>query len=235
MLFGTAARLAEQFRLVCLHYVEGGEVSYAALARTVADCVASLDCGPVVLLAESFGGAVALQTALDHGDRVAALMVVNSFARYPKRFGLACTRLVAPILHPFFRPLRNTFGVAALFGAYRDPELMAAFRARAGSGMGRAYRQRLRMIQRLDLLPRLGEVEQPVALLAAERDRVVPSVRCGRVMQERLPNATLDLLAGAGHLVLPIDALGWGDRLTALWQRAMPGDRAAPVDRSGGA
>ena len=227
LLFATADDLARHYRLVCLRYEADGEASYSGLAGSIVECLSSLGgTEPPVLLAESFGGAVALQTALDHRERVGALMIVNSFARYPKQFGLACTRLAAPLLHPVFRLLRNWFGVSALFGPRRDPELVQAFRSREGGGMDTAYRQRLAMIRGLDLLPRLGEVTLPVALLAADRDRVVPSVRCGRVMATRLPDATFEVLEDAGHLVLPIASFGWITRIDALLARVAKARRS---------
>lgn len=61
------------------------------------------------------------------------------------------------------------------------------------------YRNRLRMLRDYDVRPRLHEIRAPTLLIAAEEDRLVPSVEQARRMAARIPDATLVLLAGHGH------------------------------------
>ena len=76
------------------------------------------------------------------------------------------------------------------------------------------------MIAGLDLLPRLSELRIPVALVAADRDRIVPSVPCAQEMAAHLPDVTLEVVPGGGHLILPLAAQPWQERLDALAERA---------------
>jgi len=225
LLLGTAARLAQRMRLVRLRYEPDGEDTYGALARGIGEILDGLGDGPgegrAVLLAESFGVGVALQTALERPDRVAALALVNGFARYPSRGRLGLARLLAPFaVRPLFRSFRGSFGPWALFGPRREPGVVREFREAGGVQFDGAYRRRLSMIHRLDLLPRLEEVRQPVALFAADADLIVASVRAAREMEHRLPDATLEILPRAGHLVLPLADEPWAARLEVLRERA---------------
>ena len=51
-------------------------------------------------------------------------------------------------------------------------------------------------------------------------DRIVPSVPCLTEIAERLPNATLEVVPGGGHLLLPLASQPWQERLENLQQRA---------------
>src|SRR5262249_27463815 len=64
----------------------------------------------------------------------------------------------------------------------------------------RGFGYRMRLIQGLDLRPRLGEVRTPTLVVASPNDKVVPC-RAGRRAARRLPNARL-LLARVGHAAL---------------------------------
>jgi len=47
--------------------------------------------------------------------------------------------------------------------------------------------------------PRLGEVKHPALVITGSDDRVVPPANSER-LAEKLPNAQLEILDGAGHL-----------------------------------
>ena len=211
MLLGTADRLEQAFRLVRIRYEPDGEDTYPFLAQSVDDVVANLGLDRVLVLCESFGGGVALQWALDHPERVAGVLIVNSFAYHSWRVRLQLACWVAPLLRgPIFRVARRFASPQALFGNRNSPELRESFQhVGGGQGMDDAYCRRLRMIQGLDLRPRLPELTQPLAIVASDSDRIVPSLAAAHVMHELAPNTTLELLPGAGHIVLPLEDEPW--------------------------
>lgn len=224
LLLGTAARLAERFTLLRLCYRPSGEDSYAALARSIDALLEERGAGRVLLLAESFGVAVALQLALDFPDRVAALALVNGFAHHPWRLRLLCSQVGAPLLQgAFFRVCRRIVSPAALLGPRDVPEVRARFLASGGVALDPAYRRRLSMIRGLDLRPRLGELRAPLALFASDQDRIVPALRAAQEIAARVPHATLEVLGRAGHLVLPLPEEPWLARLQELALRSAPG------------
>ncbi|MEW6071481.1 MAG: alpha/beta fold hydrolase [Planctomycetota bacterium] len=225
-LLGTAARIAARFRLARLAYTAeippppGGD-TYSGLARSVLAGLDEAGFDRPLVLTESFGGAVALQLALDAPERVAGLLIVNSFAHYAWRRRLAVSRLIAPLLPaPLVRALRPVVAPRAFFHPRRDPAARRAFLATPPAAFDAGYRRRLRMIRELDLRPRLAEIRAPVALFASDRDRIVAAVPAATVLQEGLPDARLEILSGAGHLVLPLAAEPWPERLQELAGRA---------------
>jgi pimeloyl-ACP methyl ester carboxylesterase len=223
-LFETAGRLAQRFRLLRLAYgLDGpaGEDDYGRLAESIARRLDEAGVERALLLAESFGVGLALRVALDHPARVAGLVLVNGFAHFRRRVNLACTIAVARSCpEPLFRLGRHLFAPRALLGPRWNPDVVRVFRALAREGFDEGYRRRLTMIRELDLRPRLGEIEVPVALFASDRDRVVDAVRANRLMLERLPDARLEILERAGHVVLPLAEEPWVERAVTLAARA---------------
>jgi len=220
MLLGTGERLARRLRLVRLCYLPEEADTYARLARSIDTLLDGMGLERVVVLSESFGGAVALQLALDHPARVAALAIVNGFAYHPWRARLWLSRLGSPLLpRPLFRLCRRTVSPGTLFGPRISQELREAFLATDGIGLDAAYRARLRMILRLDLRLRLAGLEAPLALYASAADRIVPAVRAANEIRTRVPHATLEVLPRAGHLALPLPDEPWPERMAELAAR----------------
>jgi pimeloyl-ACP methyl ester carboxylesterase len=221
-LLGQAEVLAQRLRLLRLRH-EGADPDrdgYQAMADDVVEVIAGAGIGRALLLAESFGGGIALQAALDHADRVAGLALVNTFPRFGHRTRLALTRAFAPLVpQPVFRRARQRFAAWSLFGRHRDPDAIRRFRSVPASRFDGAYRRRLQMIATLDLRSRLPQIRQPVALFAGTDDRVVDSVRQARAMAALLPDATVEIIDGGGHLILPLD-LPWTDWFLRLAERA---------------
>ena len=232
LLLGTADRLAERFRLVRLGFVTSGPPppagdDYASLARSVARCLDEARIERALVVSESFGGAVAFQLALDAPERVAALAVVNSFARYDRPWKALLSRELLRLTPKFAYDIgRTLFAPTVILGPRRDPVAAKAFRSAPLLGLDDGYLRRLTMIARVDLLDRLGEVHQPVALFASNRDRIVRSVAAARAMAERLPDVTLEILPGGGHGALPLSAEPWLARMEDLLARCEEGPRS---------
>ena len=222
LLLGLGERLRQRFRLLRLRYETAGPRPaggdrYEDLARSVDAVLEARAAGRVLLLTESFGGAVALALALEFPERVAGLAIVNGFARFHGKGRLVLARCLAPLLpDPLFQIGRSVLAPMGLFGARRDERALADFRALRGARFDAAYRRRLAMIRRVDLLPRLGEVRSPVFLYASDRDRVVDAVPAAREMLAALPDGRLTILERAGHLVLPLREEPWLERLVEL-------------------
>ena len=225
-LFGTATHLARRFRLVRLRYESEAEetctaAGYGELALSVAHRIEEAALERPILLAESFGAALALRTAIDHPERVRALALVNGFAHYDQRLRVRLGAGLARFLHPRLFDLGRRFLVPrALFGPRNSPEVRRAFFALPGGRLDRGYRCRLAMIADLDLRPELGRIPHPVRLFVSDRDRIVPAARAARVLQAGLANARTEPLVNAGHVMLPFESERWVERLSDL-QRSL--------------
>ncbi len=203
-------RLNAEFAVRCVSYPQDDTHTYSDLVNL--GIRALEETGPGVLLAESFGGAIALMVALERPDLVRRLVLVNTFARYPRRFFIDVAGLVGPWLprkpsHPATRSLRGFF----FFGPSIPKDEQDAWWDRTADVPMRAYGHRMRLLRDLDLLPRLGEVQTPAVVFTSPNDWVVPAP-AGRLLARRLPRAKLLPPISAGHAAMidpRVDVAAW--------------------------
>jgi pimeloyl-ACP methyl ester carboxylesterase len=222
------------YRVNCVSYPQDRFTTYEELADLGAERIRAGG-RPAVVLAESFGGAVALTLALRHPELVERLVLVNTFAWFPSRLFILLGATFGPYLPARPSPPRSR-GLRGWF--FFAPEIPAAERDewwnRTSDVPMRGFGYRMRLIHGLDLRPRLGEVRQPALVLAAPNDRVVPC-RAGRDLARRLPAARL-LEPRVGHAALihpSIDvarllaeATHWPARSTADTSATRPAGRS---------
>jgi pimeloyl-ACP methyl ester carboxylesterase len=166
-----------------------------------------------IVLGESFGGAISLMMALTFPENVSALMILNSF--------------------PYFAPqLRLRLAIAGLrmipWGAMQMVRRVTAFRlhsrhthraeikrflALTARATRAGYINRLQILKAYDLRSRLHEIRCPTLFIAADQDHLVPSVAQARYMAKRVPNATVRVLSGHGHICLIAPDLDLADIL----------------------
>ncbi len=221
LLQNTAGQLEESFRLIRVRYslgVSSQHHTYSHLAGSLIETVSLRGIDRMSLLAESFGGAVAVRAALDFPDRIQSLALVNSFPYFGRRFQLALSRASARFTPAWMLKVgRRTIAPFFLFGSRANPEAIATFKGTGKNwSLGEGYRVRLRMIQGLDLREELPNVRQPVLLFAGARDRIVNSVNQARSMDRLLANSHVDIIEDGGHLILPVVDLDWPTRLQPL-------------------
>lgn len=157
---------------------------------------------PAVIVGESFGGTVAMSLALERPELVRALVVINSFPRF-----LPQHRLRLAIRGVYLFPwkamtLVRRLTAARLHSHYTHREEIHRFLDLTKATTRRGYVNRLRILRQYDIRSRLPEISVPTLLLAAEEDHLVPSVQQAQYMTERIPGATVRVLAGHGHICL---------------------------------
>lgn len=210
-------RLNAEFALRCVSYPQDDRHTYADLVRLGVRALE--ETGPGALLAESFGGAVALMIALERPDLVRRLVLVNTFAHYPRRLFIDVAGLFGPWLpmkpsNPASRPLRGWF----FFGPGTPKVDRDAWWEKTADVPMRVYGHRCRLLRDVDLRPRLGAVRAPAVVFVSPNDRVVPAA-AGRLLARRLPRARLiETPAGHASLIDPrVDVAAWlGDE--SLWR-----------------
>ncbi|MEX1024845.1 MAG: alpha/beta hydrolase [Planctomycetota bacterium] len=225
MLLDTRERLARHFRLGCLRFrlneARDPAGAYAALAASIVTRLDEEHFERPLILAESFGVAVALRLALDHPERVRGLALVNGFARYPNPVRLRIGRCVARGLPDRLFRLGRRVAVQFVFLSPRhDPDVLRRFSEIERLRMDAGYRFRMAMIQSVDLVPELQRIDCPTVVFASDSDRIVPSLATGEELVARIPDARLERISHAGHLVLPFPEEPWVERLEALDRRA---------------
>jgi pimeloyl-ACP methyl ester carboxylesterase len=191
--------LYESHNVHCVSYPQDRPATYADLASLG---IAHLEkTGPGVVLAESFGGAVALTLALLRPDLVRRLVLINTFAYFPARLLIH----LAAWAGRFFPPRPSTPASRGLRGPFFfAPDIPAEERQqwweRTGGVPMQAFGFRLNLIAGLDLRSKLSSIRIPALVLAAPNDRLVPS-RAGRELARLLPSAHL-IKVRAGHAAL---------------------------------
>jgi pyruvate dehydrogenase E2 component (dihydrolipoamide acetyltransferase) len=204
--------LAEQHRVVALDLPGHGksskpeasdfDYSLASLAKTVAQAVETLKLKQPIVVGHSLGGAVAMQLALDLGDRIGGLVLIDS-AGLGREIGSELRSLMAGeagsstargLLSLFYHDQRLVLdrGVEEMAAAQTQPGAWAAQQAVANAAFSDDGQQ-------FDLPEQLGEVNQPVLIVWGEHDRVIPAAHGAQAI-EKLPDALLKLIPDVGHV-----------------------------------
>ncbi|MGH8995009.1 MAG: alpha/beta fold hydrolase [Acidimicrobiales bacterium] len=162
-----------------------GSAEYAELVAQVFGDMAT----PVVILAHSFGGRIAVRLAASHPEAVAALVLT----------GVPLLRSAKSRRPPLsFRAARSAHGIGILSDAR-----MERFRQRYGSTDYRAAEGVMRgVLVRLvneDYTDTLKSIHCPVTLVWGDDDDVAPTALAEQVVGV-FEDGRLELISGAGHL-----------------------------------
>jgi pimeloyl-ACP methyl ester carboxylesterase len=183
-------------------------------ANIAAGVIDALELKRPVVIAHSYGGAVALRLALDHGDRIGGLVLIAPVAySWPGGVSWHLHWSVNPLVGGLFnRVLTRPFvkaaarsGTIAAFAPSKMPEgyiesagVLRAVRPAAMYANGRDVTSlNNEVIAQQNRYPALS---MPVAILVGDGDTVVnPGIHSLRLAQT-LPNARIEVLSGVGHL-----------------------------------
>jgi len=194
------------------------EKSYSVASYALRDDAASLDvladdlrriielAAPsekrAIVMGESFGGAVALTTALRYPEHVSRLVILNSFPHFTPQFRLRLA--IAGVSVIPWGAMGMVRFVTSLF--LPSPHIHRAelqkFRNLTVRTTRQGYKNRLQLLRVYDVRERLGDICCPTLFLAADKDNLVPSVAQARLMSERVPCSTVRILSGHGHVCL---------------------------------
>jgi pimeloyl-ACP methyl ester carboxylesterase len=155
-----------------------------------------------IVIGESFGGTLAMSLALARPERVAGLVVLNSFAHFTPQFRLHLALWGLRALPWGMMPLVRRATASRLHSAHTHADEVRQFMRVTTAATREGYLNRLRALTRYDIRDRLHELRMPTLFLAAERDHLVPSVTQARFMAARVPNAQVRVLDGHGHICL---------------------------------
>ncbi len=170
------------------------------------DMVAVLDavgCGPAHIVGSSTGGAIAQQMAVDHGDHVQSIAIVDSWARADDYFTHQFQTRKQLLLETDSR----TYAAASalvLFSAEFIRDSMDTVRSWIEISSSKApepelFAKRIDMIMAFDVLDRLPEIDVPTLVIVGSGDTCTPPYFSDQ-LAEQIPGAVLEILDG-GHLI----------------------------------
>ncbi|MBZ5559973.1 MAG: alpha/beta hydrolase [Acidobacteriia bacterium] len=194
---------------------ENFDVLAADLARVV-DIVAPAERRAIVV-GESFGGAVALTFALAHPERIAALVILNSFPHFTPQFQLRLAIAGLAVLPWGAMSFVRRLTAFRLHSRHTHRAEVKQFVALTADATRDGYINRLKLLTRYDVRDRLHEIQLPTLFLASELDHLVPSVSQARYMADRVPSSVMRILQGHGHICLIAPDLDL-ERILHEWQ-----------------
>ncbi|MEM9799973.1 MAG: alpha/beta hydrolase [Planctomycetota bacterium] len=183
----------------------GGEVTFQRCADFIGEALAALDLEEVTLVGNSYGGEFCWRAALDHADRIARLVVIDSsgLPRAEHEFLSEEVKMrewsVARLGYLLNSESRVGFALDPHFDGAADPErVREVFLTLENRGNWNAMIDLVRDENGL----REGDLaglSTPTLLLWGEHDAAYPPERFGRRFEETIPDARLVVIEGAGH------------------------------------
>ncbi len=207
-----SARLARLFDVICPDLPgfagsagQPAEMTAPGLSRSLLALLDALDVERFSLLGHSMGGAVALQTALEHPERIDKLVLygTGSTGRLPKRFETVDETLKR-IRSDGIRATAERITATWFVEGARAP-LYNFCVAAAGSPDESAAMQALENLQSWDVTNRLDELDMPVLVVCGDRDRSY-GLEETLAMMRRIAGSQLCVIpncAHAAHLEAP--------------------------------
>ncbi len=203
----TQSRLADGWRLIAPDLRGHGHsdvASDASMERLAKDQIALLDAleisEPVVLVALSMGGYVALEMARRWPERLRALVLVDTRAGADSPDAAAARRDTAERVLAEGSHFLATDMAGKLFATGAPAELVRSWtetmRRTPPAGIAAALRG---MADRRDSLPVLEDWDRPLLVVVGEEDTITPP-ELAREMHRAVPGSRLEVIPGAGHL-----------------------------------
>lgn len=224
MWLALGERLAPRYRVILVDRPGHGwserpggaaDASPAAQAELIHDALAVLDIKRPIMLGHSWSGALATAYSLNFPDETSGLVLlapvthpwtggigwINDVAALPVIGALIARTLILPAGYCMLKP-----GVAAVFRPDAPPP---DYGARTALAMLLRPREFVANAQDLSGLkefvraqaPRYGELKMPVVIIAGDKDPVVRTDIHSRAIARQVPQATLTVLPGVGHMV----------------------------------
>lgn len=202
LFYSQIPRLERSFRTSTYSLRDDAE-SVAELAADLSRIVeGAAPEGRAIVVGESFGGAVALTFALEYPERVAALVILNSFPYFAPQARLRLALAGLSVVPWGAMSIVRRLTAFRLHSRHTHRREIRQFIRMTGDATEQGYVNRLRLLRRFDVRHRLADISAPTLFLASELDHLVPSVDQARYMAERVPQSSMRILEGHGHICL---------------------------------
>lgn len=148
----------------------------------------------VVLVGHSMGGAIVQRFALNHTSTAEGLVLVGTGARLR-----VLPRILEGLLSDFDSTVDMLLGYA--YAEDAPSQLVESDKREWLANPPEVIHGDFLACDNFDVMERLGEIRCPTLVLCGEDDLLTPA-KYGRYLEENIPNATLNIVPGAGHMVM---------------------------------
>lgn len=184
------ARLSRSRPVTCVAYPADRALGYGELTDHVSACLPK---GRCVLLAESFGGPIAIKLAASR-KTISGLVLAGSFARHPLPSFLSWFAAFDPRLLP------KRVVSRVLLGRDSQPELASRLHASLSKLPRDVLSARLRSVLTVDCRSTLQQIACPILCLQGRRDLLLNEKTAGEMIAGR-PERTVEWM-DASHMIL---------------------------------
>lgn len=205
-LFGPqVGRLASHFDLRCLRIPEANRQDWQSLADRVAGLIRDEQLTRAIYLCgESYGGCLALKIALSQPGLVDRLVLINPASSLRRQFWSSLMMQASRYVPAWMYGLSGSVALTLLANFDRirgDWQRRFIETVRPISQDCVAWR--LAMLYQFAVAPEaLEDLTIPTALIASDRDRLLPSVQEAQRLQTLIPQSLLYRLPESGHVCL---------------------------------
>jgi pimeloyl-ACP methyl ester carboxylesterase len=216
--FALMDQLAKSYRVIAVDRPGLGysdaipDMSLAGQARAIKDAVATLGVSRPIVLGQSYGGAVALAWALDGGPRALVLVSAPSMP-WPGKLDLWYRLTSTAIGRAVVVPLASAFvpqsyviaATKAVFAPDAVPDgyegwIGTPLTLRRGTLSANVMQVNSLRAELVTMEPRYPSLTLPIELVHGDADTIVPLTIHALPLSKLLPNATLTVIPGAGHM-----------------------------------
>lgn len=173
-----------------------GEATIRAYAQAVVTFLDEMEINQVVLTGHSMGSAIAQWLCLDHPERVNGLILVGAGAKlrvHPDIIQLASSETTFPKL--------VSLVMKWAFSPQADQRLVELAGERMASVPSAVVHNDFLACDAFDVRDRVDQIQQPALVICGSEDQMTPP-RFSEFLAERLPNARLEIIPDAGHMVM---------------------------------
>lgn len=202
--------------LVAFSYPTGRRLAWPELTDLVSSRLRDLKSG--LLVGESFGGAVALKTAIANPETVKGLCLVAGFSANPEPFAVGLGSTATRVLpKAMMKPVARLLAGWKLAGTLKGEE-RTRFLERFSNLDYHDIAARLDLLRDFDVEDRLGGLRCPVDLIYGSQDPIASSWR-QRELWTRIPDVRQHQLDSYGHLISHEVPIGVASRLQSWVER----------------